>query len=183
MFIAGCAIAAVVPESQPADDGPGLQGAVTPKGQPQASWSLRDQDGKLVRAADLRGKPVILSFLYSTCQDTCPVTAQQVRGALDKVGASLPTVAVSVDPANDTPARAKACLAKQSLTGRMQFLLGTRAELQRVWRAYGVQPQEQGLEHSARVVVLDDAGRPAVVWPTDQLTPEGLAHDLRVLNR
>lgn len=183
MLVAGSAIAAIAPESRPPGNDPELQGAIAPAGQPRATWALRDQDGRLVRAAGLRGRPMILSFLYTTCEDTCPVTAQQIRGALDRLGDDVPAVAVSVDPANDTGPRARAFLAKQNLTGRMSFLLGTRAQLQRVWRQYGVQPQEDGLEHSARVVLLDDAGRPAVAWPTEKLTPEGLAHDLRLLNR
>jgi len=183
MLVAGSAIAAIAPESRAPDDNVELQGAIAPAGQPQATWVLRDQDGGRVRAAGLRGRPVILSFLYSTCKDTCPVTAQQIRGALDRLDDDVPALAVSVDPANDTRARARAFLAKQNLTGRMSFLLGTRAQLQRVWRQYGIQPQEDGLEHSARVVVLDADGRPAVAWPTEALTPESLAADLRILKR
>ncbi len=140
-------------------------------------------DGRTVSAASFRGRPVVLTFLYTTCQDTCPTTAQQIRGALDRLDSPVPALAVAVDPPNDTPLRARRFLARQGLTGRMSFLLGSRQELAPVWRSFGVQPQEDGLEHSARVVLLDAAGRPAVAWPTDQLTPEGLAHDLSLLSR
>lgn len=161
----------------------GFRGALSPAGQPPASFVLRDQDGRTVSAASFRGRPVVLTFLYTTCQDTCPTTAQQIRGALDRLDSPVPALAVAVDPPNDTPLRARRFLARQGLTGRMSFLLGSRQELAPVWRSFGVQPQEDGLEHSARVVLLDAAGRPAVAWPTDQLTPEGLAHDLSLLSR
>ncbi len=68
------------------------------------------------------------------------------------------------------------------MTGRMHFLLGTTAELQRVWRQFGIQPQDRGREHSASVVVLDDRGVARVGFPVDQLQPEGLAHDIRALS-
>ena len=50
----------------------------------------------------LRGKPVVVAFLYSTCRDTCPLQAQQIKGALNELGSDVPALAVSVDPANDT---------------------------------------------------------------------------------
>ncbi len=181
LALIGLLIAVLVHDPASSTEEATFRGAVSPAGQPAASFVLRDQNGNLVRAAALRGSPVILTFLYTTCQDTCPVTAQQIRGALDQLDDDVPAFAVAVDPPRDTPLRAKRFLQRQSLTDRMSFLLGSRAELQRVWRAYGVQPQEEGLDHSARVVLLDADGRPVVAWPTEQLTPEGLAHDLRLL--
>lgn len=162
--------------------GPGLQGALSPAGMPPVSLRLRDQDGRWADTGALRGQPVVVTFLYTHCEDTCPVAAQQIRGALDRSGRDVPVLAISVDPDRDTPRSARAFLFKQGLTGRMRFLLGPRSGLARAWRTFGVQPQEQGIDHSARVVVLDRDGRPAVAWPTEQLTPEGLAHDLRVLS-
>lgn len=158
----------------------GFAGSIRPHA-PPAGFELRDQDGRAVAAAGLRGDPVVVAFLYTTCDDDCPTIAQQVRGALDDLGRDVPALAISVDPANDTPPRARRFLARQRLTGRMRFLLGSEAELQRVWREFGVQPQEQGREHSAIVVVLDAEGVARVSFPVDQLTPEALAHDLRVL--
>lgn len=158
----------------------GFAGSIRPHA-PPAGFKLRDQDGRAVAAAELRGEPVVVSFMYTTCDDDCPTIAQQVRGALDDLGRDIPALAVSVDPANDTPARARRFLARQQLSGRMRFLLGDEAELQRVWREFGVQPQEKGREHSAIVVVLDADGVARVSFPVDHLTPEALAHDLRAL--
>jgi protein SCO1/2 len=123
----------------------------------------------------------MLTFMYSTCRDTCPLTAQQIRIALDDLGRDVPTLAISVDPANDTPLNARRFVNKQGLTGRMRFLLGSRAQLAPIWKAYGIQPQGKAFDHSAYVVLLDGRGRQRVGWPVDQLTPEGLAHDLRLL--
>ena len=159
----------------------GFAGAIRPQG-PPADFALRDQDGRVVRVADERGRPVIVTFMYTTCQNDCPTMAAQIRGALDDLGTDVPVLAVSVDPKGDTPARAQRFLEKQRLTGRMSFLLGDSAQLQRVWRTFGIQPQEpNGKEHSASVVVLDRDGRQRVGFPVDQLTPEALARDVRTL--
>ena len=72
------------------------------------------------------------------------------------------------------------------MTGRMRFLLGDEAQLQRVWRTFGIQPQEpDGREHSRlrRRCSTRDGVASACRFPVDQLTPEGLAHDLRALER
>jgi protein SCO1/2 len=63
----------------------------------------------------------------------------------------------------------------------MHFLLGTRAQLAPIWRAYGIQPQGNGFEHTARVLVIDKDGRQRVAFPVEQLVDRDLAHDIRKL--
>jgi protein SCO1 len=160
----------------------GFEGALRPEGiDPQPLTGLRDEDGRPISLDSLRGRPVVVTFMYTTCKDTCPLTAQQIRGALDDVGTDVPVLAISVDPRNDTRARAKAFLVKQQMIGRMHFLLGSSSALERQWRAYGIQPQGKGLEHSAYVILLDGRGVQRVGFPADQLVPEQLAHDIRAL--
>lgn len=156
----------------------GWEGATRPPGTRLPDFALSTQDGERLTAADLRGGPVVVTFLYSTCEDTCPGQVQSIRGALDRLGRDLPVIGVSVDPANDTPARARAFLLEQSMSGRMQFLLGDRAQLEPLWRAFGIAPQIEGREHSAYTVLVDAAGRQRIGFPASQLTPARLAHDL-----
>jgi protein SCO1 len=159
----------------------GFAGALRPAGIPPADFTLRDQDGRPAALAAYRGRPVIVTFMYSTCKDTCPLMADQIRGALDELGHDVPTLAVSVDPAGDTPLNTKRFLARHGLTGRARFLLGTRAQLAPVWRAYGIRPQTSSDAHSAYVVLIDKRGRQRVAFPASELTPEGLGHDVKVL--
>ncbi|HEU4656198.1 MAG TPA: SCO family protein [Capillimicrobium sp.] len=156
-------------------------GALRPPGIPTPDFALPDQDGERVTLSGERGQVVVLTFLYSTCEDTCPITAQQIRGAFDILGHDVPALAVSVDPADDTPDRAQRFLLEQKMTGRMRFLLGDRAQLEPIWKAYGIRPQGDGFEHSAHVVLIDRDGRQRIGFPVSQLTPEGLAHDIRKL--
>jgi protein SCO1/2 len=156
----------------------GWAGSLRPPGAKAPDFTLTAQDGERVSPAALRGRPVVYTFIYSHCEDTCPATVQSIRGALDDLGHDVPVLGVSVDPANDTKRSAKRFLNEQKMTGRMEFLLGSRAQLAPVWRAFGIAPQTAELEHSAYVVIVDGAGRQRIGFPHDQLTPEGLAHDL-----
>src|SRR4051794_7518925 len=137
------------------DPGAGFSGAVRPAGATVPDFALRDQDGRPVTAATTGDGPAIYVFLYSHCEDVCPLQVQQIRGAMDTIGHDVPVVGISVDPANDTRQSARAFLIAQHMTGRMRFALGSAAQLQPVWRAFGVTPQRDGRDHSASVVVVD----------------------------
>jgi len=190
-----CAIAAVAAllvaelREQPASaltPGPtGFMGSVRPPGVPAPELrGLRAADGEPVPAmADLRGGPVIVTFVYSTCEDTCPAQVQTIRAALDELGRDVPVLAVSVDPAGDTPARARRFVGEQKMTGRMRYLLGDRAALRRVWTGYAIAPQGRELDHTATVVLVDPRGRQRVSFPHQVLTADGLAHDVARLAR
>ena len=159
----------------------GLAGARIGDGVMAPDFDLRDENGDVIRMRDLRGKPVVVTFLYANCEDACPATAQQIRGALDDLGHDVPTVAVSVDPANDDEESARRFLAEQNMTGRMSFALGRRDQLAKVWAAYGTTPQSVQQDHNARAVLVDAQGRQRVGFPMNQTSPEMIAHDLRVL--
>jgi protein SCO1 len=155
------------------------EGAIRPPGTALPEFALTDQDGRTVTRDDLLGDdPVVVTFIYSTCEDVCPGQVQSIRGALDDLGRDVPVIGVSVDPRNDTPRRARAFLLEQSMTGRMRFLLGTQAQLEPLWRAFGIAPQTDGREHSAHTVLVDGGGAQRIGFPASQLTPSRLASDL-----
>lgn len=157
----------------------GYAGALRPPGIPtQPLTGLVDERGK---AARLPGEVTILTFAYTQCEDACPTTVQQIRGALDRLQDPQPALVVSVDPKLDNPERAKTFLADQDVLGRVSFLTGPPAALQQQWRTYGMQPQTELEEHSLSVVLLDRRGRQRIGFPLDKLTPEGLARDVATL--
>jgi protein SCO1 len=159
----------------------GFAGAIRPADARAPAFRLRDQNGAVASMAQYRGRPVVMTFLYSTCRDTCPLQVQSIRGALDRLGADVPVLGVSVDPRGDSPERARRFVLAQHMTGRMRFLLGAREALEPVWRGYGIAPQRGKLDHSAYVVLVDGLGRQRVGFPASELTPEDLAHDVRLL--
>jgi protein SCO1/2 len=186
-LVAAFALGAVVLVAGSGDDenvasaGTSFEGAVMPKGVRAPDFSLRNQDGKTVSMRALRGQPVLVSFLYTTCDDTCPAQAQTMRGALDDLGKDIPALAIAVDPPRDTPERARAFLLKARASGRIDFVLGSRAQLSPLWKGFFIRPQSVNQEHQARFTLIDKKGFQRVGFPGDEATPEALAHDLRLL--
>jgi protein SCO1 len=158
-----------------------FEGAVMPDGLKAPDFTLTNQDGERISMRDFRGEPVIVTFLYTTCEDTCPVQAQTVRGALDELGEDVPAIAIAVDPPRDTPERARAFLSEQRALGRLDFVLGTRAELRKVWDGFYVRPQSVTQEHQARFTLVDERGFQRVGYPGFEATAERIAHDIRIL--
>jgi protein SCO1/2 len=160
-----------------------FEGATIPAGVRAPDFSLPDQDGRTLTMRSFRGSPVAVTFLYTHCEDSCPAEAQQIKGALDLIGHDVPAVAFSVDPENDTEASAQRFLNEARMTGRMEFVLGTRADLEPIWHGYAVRPQQRHTEHQARIVLVDGSGLQRVGFPGEQATPERLSHDLQLLEK
>jgi protein SCO1/2 len=165
-----------------------LGGAPFPGKIAAPSFALTDQYGDRVSLDDYRGRVVVLSFLYSTCGDTCMVIGQQIRGALNELQEEhvrLPAVLiVSADPKTDTPASVRRFLAEVSLTGRVQYLTGTPAQLRAVWHEYAIKPASAGravFDEYAPVLLIDPAGHKRELFESEELTPEGISHDVGML--
>jgi protein SCO1/2 len=178
--------AAVIAATRASDEGPvsggsEFEGAVMPEGFRAPDFALRDQDGERVSMRALRGRPVLVTFLYTTCEDSCPAQAQIVRGALDELGHDVPALAIAVDPPRDTPERAKAFLSEQRALGRLDFVLGSRDQLRPLWKGFAIRPQSVTREHQARFTLVDARGYQRVGYPGSEASPEKLAHDLRLL--
>jgi protein SCO1 len=187
-LIAVFSLGAIVLAAPGDDDGDGVasgasrfEGAVMPENLKAPDFTLKNQDGETLRMRDFRGQPVIVTFLYTSCEDTCPVQAQTVRGALDDLGEDVPAIAIAVDPPRDTPERARAFLSEQRALGRIDFVLGTRAELSKLWDGYYVRPQSVTQEHQARFTLVDERGFQRVGYPGFEATSERIAHDIRLL--
>jgi protein SCO1 len=71
-------------------------------------FELQDPDGRMVRLEDLRGKVVVLHFIYASCPDACPLHADLI-GRVQEMVNQTPTreqvqfVTITTDPENDTP--------------------------------------------------------------------------------
>jgi protein SCO1/2 len=193
LALAGTVLATIAASSR--DDEPAavihgpespFEGAIRPQGL-SGDFALRNQDGDLVRLVDLRGKVVVITPTYTTCEESCPIAVQQVRGAIDDLESGdrerVRAFALSVDPDNDTPDNAQEFLLSRRVRGYIDYLLGTRRELQPVWRKYGFAPQTETQEHNSYVVLLDGDGHQRVGFPLQYLTPEALTHDIELLLR
>lgn len=150
------------------------------------AFELQDDEGRLVRSRELRGKALAVTFLDVQCTDACPIIAAQIGQAVRALGAdrsNVEALAVSVDPIRDTAAGIDAFLRRYRAKGTLRYLDGTVAELRPVWKAFAVAASHDTGDsniHSAPVRVYDGEGRwRSTLHPGLDLSAANLAHDLR----
>jgi protein SCO1/2 len=148
---------------------------------------LTDQYGKKIDLAKLKGRPVLVAFLYTHCTDLCPIVAGKLHTAYASLKKSERPIflAVSVDPAHDTPASAAAFNQRHRTTGEIDWLLGSKAELEKVWKAWGVRPEHNAndpeeIEHNADISAIDPEGQIRALYPPS-FKPAKLAAGTRTL--
>jgi protein SCO1/2 len=153
--------------------GGGFEGGVVEPRRQAPPLRLRDVDGAPLDIRDLRGGPALVTFVYASCPDVCPLIMRTLRAARERAGAAgarARIVAVSVDPEGDTPATVRRFLARQRLRGVVDYLVGTRAELEAAWAAWGVAtavPRDAPdlIEHSALIYGVAASGELATAYP------------------
>lgn len=172
----------------PTTESPFLGGQVLPL-QPAPEIGLNTVDDTPVKMADLRGKIVLVTFVYAHCPDICPLIVDAMKAAklsLGKQGEDIVMVAVSVDPKGDTQAAVNGFLAAHQMKGSLKYVIGTRTELEPIWRSWGVAVEENFdkpaiVEHSGVVWMVDRDGNRAVYFPVSSVRAKDLAHDIKVL--
>src|SRR5499433_2894042 len=88
------------------------------------------QDGKTLRFYDdvIKGKIVVLNFIYTNCPDICGLTTARMSQVEDKLGDAAGRdiffVSLTVDPERDTPAKLKEYANAFHIGPRWLFLTG-----------------------------------------------------------
>jgi protein SCO1 len=153
-------------------------------------FRLTDARGGILDSRSLRGRPYLLTFLFTDCRDVCPLIGREIGDALRRLGSragEVAAVAISVDPEGDTRPAVRAWLRKHHLPANFHYLVGNRRQLKPVWRAYFAAPQPAGTEesrHTASIWVIDARGRLRAKFSGGiPVRPRDIAHDLRLLVR
>ena len=130
-------------------------------------FALVERSGKRTTLADLRGTVWIADFIYTTCQDTCPLqTAAMAKLQNDwqgKVGLKL--VSFTVDPERDTiEALSRYAETYKADSSRWLFLTGAKEEVARLVQegfklSAAIAPRDENADvvilHSPRFVLID----------------------------
>lgn len=148
----------------------------------------KDIDGKTVDIRDLRGHPVLVTFVYANCPDVCPLimsNLRQVREHSD-LGKQMRVIAVSVDPKGDTVPTVRTFLERQRVGSFVDYVIGDRAQLEPVWANWQVATQvpkdnPELIEHSSLIYGVTATGKLATAYPVG-FEPEAIVRDLDLLN-
>ena len=173
---------------------PPLQGAILTPPVRAYDFELPDAEGRMVSLAALRGKVVVLTFLYAHCPDYCPLVADEIgkiHAELGPLRDKVAFVAVSVDPSGDTPDAVRLFLQAHHVDGVLTYLRGTGAQLRPVWAHYFVASDAQdgisashaaavGVGHTTIVYLIDPQGQVRVFLPAN-FDPKDLQTDVRLL--
>jgi protein SCO1/2 len=162
-----------------------------PKIGPAPEFSLTTQEGARLTLKDLRGKVVVVTFIYASCTDTCPLLTAKLTGLQARLGTDFGArvffVAITVDPERDTPQVLKryAQVHEANLAG-WAFLTGIPAEIQQVARHYGIYAKKTprgAVDHTFLTSLIDPGGTLRVQYLGVRFDPEELLRDVQALVR
>jgi protein SCO1/2 len=165
---------------------PASQELPLPKIAPAPEFALTSQEGAQVKLADLRGKVVAVTFIFTMCTATCPVLTPMMSFVQDRLGhdfgEKIVFVSITVDPERDTPEVLKeyAEAFGANLAG-WAFLTGAPAAIRDVTRRYGVFASKNAngdVDHTFLTSIIDSRGFLRVQYLGVRFDPEEFRRDL-----
>jgi protein SCO1/2 len=156
---------------------------------PAPQFALTAQDGRAIALGDLRGKVVVLDFIFTACTDQCPLQTEKLASLQAPLGRDFGTrvvfLSIGLDPQRDTPAAlADYAMRHRANLAGWTFLTGGAGEIRRIRRGYGVAASAPGdgtISHNALTSVIDAAGVLRVQYAGTRYRPQELLSDIRRL--
>jgi protein SCO1 len=165
------------------------EGARLSKIGPAPAFILTDQDGRRLALNELRGKVLVVTFIFTACTDTCPLlTAKMATLQYDlgsDFGPKIFFVSITVDPERDTPeVLTRYAQAHGANFSGWAFLTGTPDEIRAVARQYGIYHKKQtggDVDHTFLTSLVDQRGTLRVQYMGIRFDRDELLHDLQSL--
>tara|TARA_X000001036_G_scaffold280173_1_gene260222 strand:- start:118 stop:711 length:594 start_codon:yes stop_codon:yes gene_type:complete len=154
-------------------------------------FTLESADGELWSLDDQEGKVVILVFMFTRCDNTCPVTSQNVKSVQDTLTEEelemISFVSVTVDWRNDSPSKLKNWT--EDFGYDWPHLTGAKEYLDPVYENYGVFPYEESddseegytVAHPSPTYILDSDLKGRVVWSDFDFPVDLFVEDVRTV--
>ncbi len=170
-----------------------------PKPLPAPDFQLINQFGQVTSLAQLKGKVVVLTFLYTHCADLCPLYENKIGQAVTELGSpagdEVVLVAVTVDPERETVEAVREHTSK--LPFDMLYLTGEPEQVKDVWDSYDIYVEKEeggpvikhghpehegyGVIHSMKAVLIDREGFIRAELFGRDWEPEELAEKIKLL--
>lgn len=129
----------------------------------QLSVPFTDQLGRTSKLEDWRGKPVMISMFYSSCQFVCPRIVEALKRTEEGHATKVPVLMVSFDPVRDDTAALKAMAEERHIDPKLWTIARTDARnVRKLAAILGIQYRELPsgeFNHSSVIILLDAEGR------------------------
>lgn len=135
--------------------------------QPVGEFTLLDRNEKPVRLAAYRGKPLLVSFIYTGCFEVCPTTTRNLQKAVTNTVAVLGAdrfnvVSIGFNQPFDSPSAMKAFATQNGIVfPNWEFLSPAPAIVGDLTKALGFSyaPTPAGFDHIVQVTIIDAEGK------------------------
>jgi protein SCO1/2 len=156
-------------------------------------FTLVDQDGQTVTLSGLRGKVILVNFIFTQCEEICLQITRELQGLQKhfktKMGRDLVFLSITLDPGHDSREVLKAYGRKHGVDfSRWRLLTGSREQIDAVRSGFGVYAKtiktktgHLDLLHTAKAYVIDRDGTIVEMLQPGVLTLFGAAAVERVL--
>ncbi len=166
-FVAGLLFANAAPSGEALDPRQALKASQAVVGKSIGDHTLQDADGRPVRLAEYRGKPLIVSFIYTGCTQVCPTTTKFLDRAIGEAQRALGNdafhvVTVGFNLPFDTPIAMREFRKRQGIDRpNWQFLAADAPTIAGLARDTGFvwSPSASGFDHLTQATIVDGRGR------------------------
>jgi protein SCO1 len=158
---------------------------------PAPAFTLTAQDDRRLSLNELRGKVVVVTFIYASCADACPLLTAKMATLQDDLGVDFGPkvffISITVDPERDTPeVLTRYAQAHGANFAGWAFLTGAPDEIRAVARQYGIYYKKQAagdVDHTFLTSLVDQRGTLRVQYLGVRFDPDELRRDLQSLLR
>lgn len=160
-------------------------------GREPANYTLLDRQGKPVRLSDYRGKPLLVSFIYTGCFQVCPTNTRSLHEAVQDLGKlvgfdKFNVVSIGFNQPFDSPEAMRAFAAQSGVSApNWEFLSPHRSIVEPLTRDFGFSyvSNAAGFDHLLEVTVLDGQGRIYTQVYGERMTADQVGEPVRQLLR
>ena len=151
--------------------------------------TLLDREGKPVQLSSYRGKPLLVSFIYTGCFQVCPSTTRSlqetVQGLQKTFGVNkFNVVSIGFNQPDDSPIALKAFAAQYQINQpNWEFLSPSMSTVEAIARDFGFvyAATPAGFDHVLQVSLLDGDGRIVRQVYGEGIPPAELGEPLKML--
>ena len=159
---------------------------------PAPDFTLTTQDGSKLSSAEVKGNVLLVSFIFTTCNGTCPATTHRMNQVQEELktrnlfqDGRVRFLSISLDPVRDTPEVLRGYMKLYDADpSHWTFLTGPTDQVAGVVKSWGMwaKPVPNGqLDHPSRIFLVDTLGRIREIYNLNFLKPKWVVQDVELL--